>query len=344
MERALPLLAGALTAAVNAAVVQGVVLENQTGYPMARALVALRAIGPAGVTAFASQQSGRGGQFSFLNVPPGDFILVASREGYHPVAHGQRKPDGQGIPFTLSKDSNFFTELRLMRLAAISGRVLDENRVGLSDIGVVAYTASLPLRVERSVKSDDRGVYRLWGLKPGRYWVRTAPGRLGDGLGTGLLPTFAPGLVELKDARLVEVRPDAEVPDVDVTPEQGNLFRLSGAVTCPTDKPVTVRVTVSSDTGRRETNATCNGSYAFDGLAPAYYELFAAAADSGGAAEFSAHMELFLDRNSVAGTLQLRPAPEMRLDVRIGDASAPPRFPLRIRLRRIDLAGATRSG
>jgi hypothetical protein len=80
-------------------------------------------------------------------------------------------------------------------MGAISGRVLDENGVGLQRITVLTYHARFPLRSVAEAKSDDRRVYRIAGLDPGRYWLRTAAAILDDG--SGLLPTFGPLAREL---------------------------------------------------------------------------------------------------------------------------------------------------
>ena len=83
---------------------------------------------------------------------------------------------------------------------ALTGRVLDENGVGTPGVPVVAYRARLPLRTAGSSTSDDRGVFRIGGLEPGRYWVRSGAHTLEDR--TGWLPTFAPEEGEVRNARL----------------------------------------------------------------------------------------------------------------------------------------------
>jgi hypothetical protein len=89
----------------------------------------------------------------------------------------------------------------------------------------VAYRARLPLRTAGSSTSDDRGVFRIGGLEPGKYWVRSGAHTLEDR--TGWLPTFAPQESEIRNARLFRVTVDADTTDADVNPQSGALFSLS---------------------------------------------------------------------------------------------------------------------
>lgn len=113
----------------------------------------------------------------------------------------------------------------MRRMGAITGRVLDENGIGLSDADVLAYRAGLPLGIAGQAVSDDRGVYRIHGLDPGKYWVRAGPQTLEDG--SGLLPAFGPEALESRDARVYHVAVDTETKDVDLRPPAGSLLRLS---------------------------------------------------------------------------------------------------------------------
>jgi hypothetical protein len=106
------------------------------------------------------------GQFSFLSVPDGYYRLIALRDGYFAASYGQRRPTGRGFPVHVVRDSDLFTELRMRRMGAITGRVVDDNDIGISGMPVVAYRARLPLRIGGRGTTDDRGIYRIFGLQP----------------------------------------------------------------------------------------------------------------------------------------------------------------------------------
>jgi hypothetical protein len=333
MHRVIGLLA--LSAAAQAGVIQGVVLEHASGRPMARTVVQLSPVPGSGAGKAVEVRSGRSGQFVFPAVEPGLYLLAATREGYFPSAYGQRLPAGRGVPIKVTADSNFFGELRLRHKGAITGRVLDENGVGTAGVRAVAYRAKLPLRAAGSGVSDDRGVYRIYGLEPGRYWVRSAAHILEDS--SGWLPTFGPQGRESRDAGVHRVAVDGETMYADVSPEAGALFALGGLVACDRDGAVTL--TLSSETGRRQTTAFCGRGYEFTGLAPAAYEVFATTPD-GGASGF---VELFLDRDSEAGSVQLRQLPTVEFEVRQAGSEprarrAAPGIPVKVMGRRQDLA------
>jgi protocatechuate 3,4-dioxygenase beta subunit len=328
MHRVLVLLAVAVC--VQAGTIQGVVLEQASGRPLARAVVRLDPVPNSGGKAL-NTRAGRSGQFVFPVIAPGIYLLVAVRDGYFPAAYGQRLPIGRGTPLEVAADSNLFTELRLRHKGALTGRVLDENGVGRAGVSVLAYRARLPLLSAGSALSDDRGVFRIHGLDPGKYWVRSAAHTLDDG--SGWLPTFGPQGREVRDARVHHVSVDADSLDADVTPDPGALFHLGGLIACDTAGPVIV--TLSSETGRRRTQTVCPvGGYRFEGLAPAVYEVFATLPD-GAASGFT---ELFLDRDSEAGNVQVTQAPTVDIEVRRAGSNTVADIPVRLTGRRQDLS------
>ena len=220
-----------LTGCVAAAggVVRGIVFEHASGLPLARTNVRLQPIPKAGVEIAPLQvRAASSGTFVFPNVPDGLYLLIATREPYFPAAYGQRRPDGHGTPIVVTKDTDFFTELRMFRKGAITGRVLDENGIGMEEVPVVAYRARLPLLVAGRAISDDRGVYRIHGLAPGKYWVRTVAHTLDDG--EGRLPTFGREGREIRESIMHSVTLDEDTPEADVRPLPGALFHLRGGL------------------------------------------------------------------------------------------------------------------
>ena len=180
--------AGFLCTTLHGGVVSGVVLEQASGVPLARGRVRLDRVDSTGRVQSESLIAGRSGQFTFSGVPDGLYVLTASRDGYAPIAFGQRRPQGSGPAFSVNKDTNLFAELRLRKLGVLTGRVLDENRLGIRRAGVSAYSAKPPFRSVGSAETDDRGAFRIHGLPEGKYRLRSQPFRHDDGL--AMLPTF----------------------------------------------------------------------------------------------------------------------------------------------------------
>lgn len=295
-----------LAAGLRAGVIQGVAVEHASGRPLSRTLIRLEPI-PGSYTPPQPMtvRAGRAGQFVFPTVPPGMYRIVAQRLGYATAFYGQRRPEGQAAPIQVTPESQLFAELRLRRLGAIIGTVFDENDVGIPGVTVVAYKASLPLRSAGRATSDDRGVFRVAGLSPGRYWIRTGGHVLEDG--TGLLPTWAPQSREVREAKQFEARLDSETPDAYVRPDPGRLFSLRGGVSCPPPQPV--QVTLISETGKKSVQVFCEGGYQFENLAPMPYEIVASTNNG----SLVTYVELNLQGDAVV-PLQLTRVPEVTFD------------------------------
>src|SRR5579883_2172670 len=140
----------------NAAVIQGVVLDDESGSPLARALVTLQPL--AGQDLLPAQLRTREhGEFLFHNVRPGWYLVRVNRRGFLPAESGQKRAGRPGIPFGIdSPDESKFVQIRMCRLSAISGTVLDENGVGLPDMTLHVFTVK-PLRHVGQGTTDDHG-------------------------------------------------------------------------------------------------------------------------------------------------------------------------------------------
>lgn len=266
MIRAL-LLSILAAAASPAAVIRGTVVENFTGKLLTRALVILQPMQgtPGGER---TMRTDRLGGFSFDALPAGVYVLKASRRGFLPVEYGQKRWNSAGQPITIGESETGFYSLRLPRYAALSGTVVDENEIGLPDYEVAVYRATRPLTLIGSGKTDDRGQYRVGGLTPGRYFVRTAGRQYEDGSYT---PTYSRETTRADQAQTIDVYLEQETAHADVRPLAGRTYRWTvGVSTDPPEMPV--RITLASDTGRTTVQGV---SHTFTGLAPGEYDVYA---------------------------------------------------------------------
>lgn len=326
------LLAALCCLPLEAAVVSGVVLDGSTGHPLARAVVTLQPV-EGGGSRGRSARAGRAGQFAFANLNGGLYLLTASRTGFAPFHYGQRDWKSAGKPMAVEPDGKLFLDIRLHRYGAISGTVLDENEVGIPEQRVVAYRAKAPLEVVGAAKTDDRGMYRIHGLEPGTYYVRTAAIELEDG--SGLLPTFHKEVSSAEQAFRLDLDLDQELGDVDIRPLPGKLVHVSGEVV--NFPPVPATLTLISDAGRVQTHTS--GGFRFDGVAPGQYELVAEAGDPRGLGRLGHYRQLYIDNDQDGLKVQLTSLPEtvFRLQDEKGNPIAPAKA--RIMARRKDLDG-----
>ncbi len=246
----------------RAAVIEGVITENRSGRPLARATATLEVVRGGVSNPFTSVLTDSSGRFSFANLPAGTYGISAARTGFARGRHAST--------IVLQEDSRFALELRLRRNGAITGEVVDENQVGLAGIPVYAYRAdSSPLQAAGHGASDDRGVFRVPGLAPGRYLVRTGAHELEDK--RGLLPTFLGQTLRAAEARVVQVDFDTDSAAGTVQPMFGRLARLAGRIAGGTADAVELH----SDSFNRSIAPALDGSFSFDRLAPGEYELTA---------------------------------------------------------------------
>lgn len=169
----------------------------------------------------------------------------------------------------------------------------DENEIGIADYEVTAWRTSQPLQLVGRGKADDRGVYRISGLEPGTYAIRSAAHTEDE---IQFLPTFASSTAQLENARPVDVFADEEARGVDVRPLRGRLFRLSGFVAGQLSPLVTdAVVTLASEMGREVKHGLL---FRFEGLAPGGYELYAEAhEDPPGARIYGAYTRITISKD-----------------------------------------------
>ncbi len=118
-----------------------------------------------------------GGRFELKGIDPGRYRLKVSRTGFVTQEYGQRTPNDPGAEIRLSPGQTLRDLLfRLIPWGVIAGRVLDEEGEPLpwaqvSALREVYSSGKRKLLTEALVPTNDLGEYRLFGLKPGRYFV-----------------------------------------------------------------------------------------------------------------------------------------------------------------------------
>ena len=250
---------------VHAAIIRGMVVEQQTGKPLARAQVTLT---PVAGTAGAAQsvRTNVYGTFEFAPMPGGSYLVTAGRRGFATVRYGQKHYKAEGVPIILDDAGSTNLRIALPRMGAISGTIVDENDVGLPEHDVVIYRNTRPPQIAARGKTDDRGMFRIGGLEPGKYLVRTTGKQYEEG---GYLPTFHKEAALVEQAWAIDVDLDRETNDINVRPFMGRLYMVGGRVTAR----ATLRLV--SDVGEETTLADGSGNFQFNPVAPGQYELFA---------------------------------------------------------------------
>ena len=297
---AAPLLLLAITAGyADGAIIRGTVVEKRTNYSLSRASVTLETVPAVGDQA-RTARTNETGQFEFANLPAGAYIIKASRRGFMPMEYGQRRWNSAGTAIIVRDDDSLSLQLPLARFGAITGTVRDNNEVGIPDQDVAAYTTTQPPRYVARAKADDRGVFRIGGLEPGDYLIRTTGNTDED---RSYLPTFSRQTLRVEEARPLVVYADEDTPDGDVRPISGKLFDLSGGVTVPPGN-FNITITLASEMGRTFSSGP---AFRFTGLAPGRYEIYAEAVEGApGMRVLGGYTDIPLDRNQTNFVLPMQ--------------------------------------
>lgn len=321
------------TGATPAATLRGTVVENLTGHPLAHASVLLEPVAGSGGVRMTGHAN-RYGLFEFGGAAPGLYILQVTRAPFVTAYYGQKRWNSAGMPLAVTDSETQFVTVRMMRFAAIGGTVVDENDVGQPGIEVSAYRNLRPLQLIAHATADERGVYRIYGLLPGSYLVRS----LGKEIeGTGFKPTFAHETESVDEARQVDVDVEEEAREVRLRALPGQLFTLT--VTVKTLQPMRAPVTLTlvSEMGRQV--VVTSDSHIFTGLPRGDYEVFGEAPSDAPGVKQGAYQRISLARNDGVD-LVLRKIDPVRFDFAGLPLHAADDGAVKLLGRRKDLAGS----
>src|SRR5690349_18284696 len=297
-----------------------VVSEN--GQPLVNVNVLVRPNTPEG-TPVTQTTTNRNGVFKVSGLENGSYNVSAAVPAYIP------KPSNTP---SIYKDGELVT-LVLMKGAVITGTVTNVKGEPVVGIGVRVRMAR-----DESGRSyedygryydnmtDDRGVYRVYGIPTGIYVV-SADGSVEDRNSLPMaingfandLPTYAPSS-NREDASEISVRIGEEVSDVNIRYRGERGSRISGIVSgLPEDhRGYSLQLTsiVEGRLRRNDQFQNVNGEFAFDGIPDGEYQLAASAywADR----SYRKSESIFLNvRGADIEGLVLAPAPLASIDGRV---------------------------
>src|SRR5258708_27728392 len=153
--------------------VAGVVVSSTTGTPLRETRVTLvNTKNRREAVWIITREDGR---FEFAGLAAGKYSLEGARRGYIPAAFEQHEQYSTAIVTGEEFDTQNLT-LRLVPMAMLTGRVLDEYGEGVRDARVMLYVESHrggATRVTRAgfAMTDDQGTFEFTPLGPGKYYL-----------------------------------------------------------------------------------------------------------------------------------------------------------------------------
>ena len=202
---------------------------------------------------FVSVSTDREGAFKLTNLEAGPYYVSASMPSYiNPLLDPRNGPSKQ---YKIGDSVTFV----LIKGGVITGKVT--NKVGnpVIDVGVsvkmIRDDKGRPVSIDASTpahSTDDRGVYRIYGLPAGTYQVMAGGSQDKSGMGVSPYshdtPTYAPSSTR-DTASEVTLRTGEEVANIDITyrAERGRV--ISGVINGPATLlgPTVTLTSVASD-------------------------------------------------------------------------------------------------
>jgi protocatechuate 3,4-dioxygenase beta subunit len=225
------------------------------------------------------------GNYRINNVPTGNYLI-------YPVAPALVVESGQAtqkLAVTAGetvRDINF----AMVQGGVITGKVTDANGQPLIEESVSITPLDPEADYQRpnfnGVQTDDRGVYRAFGLRRGKYKVSVgASGAILPGYARKIFKQiFYPSVTDPAKATILEVNESSEIKDIDiVTSTPSTTFTLTGRIIeGETGKPIpNVMLGVSSNDGDVSVSSSGairtngDGEFKLDSATPGKYTIFA---------------------------------------------------------------------
>jgi len=163
--------------ALGTAVISGSIMMAGSAQPARKVRVTLSGAELRGGRTAVTDDQGR---FSFTALPAGRYNLSANKPGHITVSYGQRRPGRPGTAIQLTDGQKFQADLQIPKGSVITGTVLDENgepapQTQVRVMRVVVQNGRRTLQGGGGSATDDRGIYRAFGLLPGDYVVCATP-------------------------------------------------------------------------------------------------------------------------------------------------------------------------
>ena len=244
------------------------------------------------------------GNYKLTGLTAGRFTVMPMAKAFVVGTGGAYKPADQTVSLA-DGEAVVKIDFTLVRGGVITGRITDaEGHPIIGERVSVVLKDSKPDDGPRMGmfggprnQTDDRGVYRAYGLGPGSYKVSVGQAASAGGAvsimgigGSQYIKTFFPGVQEEAKATIIEIKEAAEINNVDITVgKPGGGFSVYGRVIdADSGQPVpniyighsTVNESNQQLGGMNFTgNQTdANGKFRLEGMRPGHYAVFTFAA------------------------------------------------------------------
>ena len=310
--------------------IEGAVMAAGSGAPLARAEVTISREDSSGPTVAVITDAA--GRYAVDGLDPGRYSLYVERNGYVSQEYGQRGRSRRGVILVLEPGKKLRDiDFRLIAAGVIAGRVLGEGNEPRVGADVYAFTTRYVkgqrhFVVAGQARTDDLGDYRMFGLRPGDYYVSTREHNQGQTIRRPegappekrYVPTAYPSAPDFEHATVIDVQPGGEVRGIDIVTVKSQTFHIRGKVLGfnPTTSDARVRlwaVGMELEKFGRDSEPDGQGRFDFGGITPGSYALSAILVQKGNSDSASRIIEV---GNADVKDASLAPSPGMQLSGR----------------------------
>lgn len=238
------------------------------------------------------------GNYRIVNLPPGTYYVVPMSPLF--VLTDSNPVNQMGTPLLLSEgesvDDINFTMARSCvltgKVTEADGRPVIEQRVSVIAVDQPNQRGFYPNRM--SFQTDDRGIYRMFGLRAGRYKV--AVGQTDDGFmggrspgGTAYQSVFYPNVTNADQAKIVELAEGDQATNIDIVISRAlpGFVATGIIVNGETNQPINnLRVTLQKMNDERNSfvpiSAISNqkGEFRLENIPPGKYSMYLTSQDN----------------------------------------------------------------
>jgi 5-hydroxyisourate hydrolase-like protein (transthyretin family) len=253
------------------------------------------------------------GNYKLIGLPAGQFTILPLNRAYVVASGSSYKEASQSVNVA---EGEAITKIDfvLVRGGVVTGRITDaEGHPLIGERVNIALKDSSPDPGSQfsfgsnRYQTDDRGIYRNYGLGPGNYRVSvgqaSAAGGAASVMGIGgsqYVKTFYPSVEDESRATIIEIKEGTEIANVDITVNKpGKGFSVSGRVIDVDSGAPAASVYVAHsvvDESNQQvggmnfsgTQTDANGKFRLEGLRPGRYAIYTL---PGGAQENSSYSE-----------------------------------------------------
>ena len=244
------------------------------------------------------------GNYKLTGLAAGRFTILPMAKAFVVSTGGAYKEPGQ--PVNVGEgEAVTKIDFALVRGGVVTGRITDAEghpiigervSVVLKDSKPDA-NAQMAMFGSSKNQTDDRGVFRAYGLAPGSYKVSVGQAAAAGGAvsimgmgGSQYVKTFYPGVQDESKATIIEIKEGTEVTNVDISVgKPGSGFSVSGRVIdADSGQPVpNIYIAHSSVTESNQqiggmnftgNQTDANGKFKLEGFRPGHYAVFTFAA------------------------------------------------------------------